>query len=754
MENSSENTQALLGIERQIDDCCDRFEAAWKSGRPPQIDAYLDEFPEAVRPKLLRELLAIEVNYWSAAERRRLSKDIFLIQHPHLAPLIDDEVEGQFATRTEGRTIRASGDSPGGANAVAGRRGSTRRDSRGLHIRCPHCQNPVELLADSPLEEISCGACGDSFSLVEREGESFTRTPLKRIGRFELTSRLGVGGFGTVWKALDTELDRVVALKIPRKGQLSSSETEQFFREARAAAQLKHPNIVPVHEVGRDGDTIFIVTDLIHGVSLADWLKEEKPSAKEAAKLIAVIADALHFAHQQGVVHRDLKPSNIMIDTAGQPHLMDFGLAKREIGEVTMTVEGQILGTPAYMSPEQAQGQTSWIDRRTDIYSLGVVLFELLTRELPYRGGVQQQIHQRIRDDAPSPRKLNSHIPIDLATICLKCLERDPNRRYSTAAEMSAELNRFLRGEPIVARPISPLARLARWAKRNPAVAAAGALTVLLAIGGPLAAIMIESSRRTAVTQREKIASQLNERNALISEYEQRIDAESAKLKSVSEQQEALIDASPGIEQIVPEWRKRLIVEYLQQHESAILESLENSDLSGESRAQAEIGLGYLLAEVDRREEAIARFDSASLLLAKLSREHSDADQFRLALADCYMQMSDLQRALDRKQEAKQSALRAVAIREELARRQPASSARQLEYLDAVMGAEGATADRESRVPHDAAQGKSSFQEMHQVRGELKNHWSSAPSALYELGCYLTLRSPLLVDELTSDKSP
>jgi tetratricopeptide (TPR) repeat protein len=315
-------------------------------------------------------------------------------------------------------------------------------------------------------------------------------------------------------------------------------------------------------------------------------------------------------------------------------------------------------------------------------------------------------------------------------------------------------LHRFLRGEPIMARPISPLARLARWAGRNPAVAAASALTVLLAIGGPLAAIAIESSRRTVVTQRDKIQSQLDERNELISGYEQRIDAESGKLESISEQHQALITASPGIERIVPNWRKNLILDYLKQYEPAIRDSLQGADLSAEARAQAETGLAYLLAEIGRSDEALAHFDTASLLLAKLSREHADADHYRLALADCWMQMSDLQRTLNRKQEAKQSALRAVAIREELAKRQPTSSARQLEYLDAVMGAEGATADRESLIPHDAAQGKTHLQEMQKVRGELTDHWSAAPSNLYELGCYLTLRLPLLVPQPDSEKSP
>ncbi len=157
---------------------------------------------------------------------------------------------------------------------------------------------------------------------------------------------IGVGHFGTVWKARDTELDRTVAIKVPRKDQLDEAETDQFFREARAAAQLRHPNIVSVHEVGREDGTIFIASDYVHGANLQEWLTGQRLTARETAGLCLKIAEALHHAHEQGVVHRDLKPSNIMLDLQGEPHIMDFGLAKRDAGEITMTMQGQILGTP------------------------------------------------------------------------------------------------------------------------------------------------------------------------------------------------------------------------------------------------------------------------------------------------------------------------------------------------------------------------------------------------------------------------
>ncbi len=455
-----------------------------------------------------------------------VSDDAFMESHPELMPELGDELRKLRIISA----VRKQAFAPGSRDdAQTVEHTPSRKDSRGLHIRCPHCCNFVEVLTDTPYEEICCSTCGSNFSLVDREDATRMAEPLKSIGRFDLVSRLGVGGFGTVWKARDRELDRTVAVKIPRRGQLSESEIDQFFREARAAAQLRHPNIVPVHEVGRDGDTLFIVSDFIRGVTLTDWLTANPVNAREIAELCIPIADALHHAHTHGIVHRDFKPSNIMIDEGGQPHLTDFGLAKREIGEITMTVEGQILGTPGYMSPEQARGQGHWTDRRTDIYSFGVVLFQLAAGELPFRGNAQMQIHQRLSEDAPDPRKLNRHIPRDLATISLKCLEREPGRRYATAAELSDELKRFLRGEPIQARPISKPMRLARWAKRKPWIAATAALVAFLAIVGPLAAISIESQRR-------QLEVRYRERNELIQNTKRDMDRVKDTNKQLAEQ--------------------------------------------------------------------------------------------------------------------------------------------------------------------------------------------------------------------------
>ena len=301
---------------------------------------------------------------------------------------------------------------------------------------------------------------------------------------------------GDVWKAWDPRLQRPVALKVPRIENLSEGEALRFLREGRAAAQLRHPNIAAVYEVDRDGKTPYIASEFVDGENLRDYCERSMLAVTTAASesmnrrltfyaiadLCAEIAEALHHAHEQGVVHRDLKPANIIIDRANRPRVIDFGLAKWATDDTKLTLHGELLGTPAYMSPEQAAGETAKIDRRTDVYALGAILFELLSGQCPFTGEVGSVIHKIIAVQAPSVRKLNVKVPRDLETICTKALEKDPGRRYATMQEMAVDLRRFARGESILSRRAGPIERSRRWIRLHPGVAAA-ILAIVFIVG-------------------------------------------------------------------------------------------------------------------------------------------------------------------------------------------------------------------------------------------------------------------------------
>lgn len=300
----------------------------------------------------------------------------------------------------------------------------------------------------------------------------------RRVGRYDLTRVIGGGSFGTVYDAFDTELGRRVAVKLPRHAILAHSEEgTRFVREARNLARLSHPAIVPVLDAGWSDSLFYIVCALIEGPTLADRIRNGCIESRATAQIIATLCDALDHAHHHGIVHRDVKPSNILFDAHGAPWLTDFGLATHSAGDATLTLDGQLLGTPAYMAPEQATGAARQIDCRSDVYSLGAVLYECLTAQLPFVGSPSAILDQIRYCEPLPPNRINPRIDGDLATICLAAMEKHPADRYQTARALGDDLRRYLAGEPICARPPSPAQRLIKWARRRPALAALTGVT-------------------------------------------------------------------------------------------------------------------------------------------------------------------------------------------------------------------------------------------------------------------------------------
>ena len=340
--------------------------------------------------------------------------------------------------------------------------------------------------------------------------QSFLQSQLGR--RFSLIQFLGQGSSGSVWKAFDRHLNRLVAIKVPNSNKHSTAD--HFLREARAASRLNHPNIVRILEVGQEQGTCFLLSELIDGVTLADRLECKQLTIDESVDLLIEIASAMEYAHSMGIVHRDLKPHNVLIGNDGAIKIVDFGLAKDwNDNDATLTRTGSIVGTPAYMSPEQADGGECKPKSTTDIYSFGVVFFQLLTGDVPFRGNPRIVLFQVLHADPPPPIRLDRNLPIELNTLCLKCMEKDPADRFQTAKELKDELLRFRSGHPVHSKPSSNWVIAKKWIGRNRRLSGWIASTCLLLVAttvvASFAAIVVGRSWRN---ERElRLATQTSE---------------------------------------------------------------------------------------------------------------------------------------------------------------------------------------------------------------------------------------------------
>ncbi len=317
---------------------------------------------------------------------------------------------------------------------------------------------------------------GDGAPVRDRSG-----TALRYFGDYELEHEIARGGMGIVYKARQVTLGRTVAVKVLRDTAFAGGdEVERFKTEAGAAAALRHPHIVGIHEIGEHNGTHFFSMDYVPGGTLSQMLRDGPLPARKAAGLLVKIAQAIEHAHSQGVLHRDLKPANVLLDAAGEPVVTDFGLAKHAATDAGLTVTGQVLGTPAYMAPEQAQGRTRDSGPHTDVYGLGALLYHLTSGRAPFTGDSHLAVITQVTHDEPvSVRLLNPSIPRDLETICAKAMAKEIPRRYRSAQELAEDVQRFLDGKPVLARPVGSLGKMWRWARRHRALAAALVITLL-----------------------------------------------------------------------------------------------------------------------------------------------------------------------------------------------------------------------------------------------------------------------------------
>jgi WD40 repeat protein/tRNA A-37 threonylcarbamoyl transferase component Bud32 len=460
---------------RRVDQVCNQFERAWRKEPSPRIEDFLGEASGQARLALLHELVLLDVDYRRQRGEKPCVGD-YASRFPELAP---------------------------------------------------------DWLADNlTAEQVET----DPGATVDGEATTFVPPDLcgRSVGDYELIAEIARGGMGVVYKARQKNLGRIIALKMILTGQLASAAAVQRFRnEAENVASLDHPNIVPIYEVGTHDGQPYFSMKLIEGGHLGQRLNEFTGDPKAAARLIKTVARTVHYAHQRGILHRDLKPANILIDAEGQPHITDFGLAKRFQGDAGQTQTGAIVGTPSYMSPEQARAEKT-LTTAADVYALGAILYELLAGQPPFKSDTPlETLAQVVGNEPVPPRRLCATTPRDLEIVCLKGLRKEPGERYTSAEKSAEDLEHFLAGESIQARDVSAWERGWRWCRRKPLAVGLAAVSVVavLALVGFLVGLSYNAWLKDANTKLGLTKTDLEKANGKLTTALEDVRAERAKTR-------------------------------------------------------------------------------------------------------------------------------------------------------------------------------------------------------------------------------
>ena len=674
--------------EETIQFVSDDFESAWKRLRhgdpPPTIDAYLVGIPEPLRSMVRPTLEEVERRYQEQPQEGQAAQDSKAPEGERSVPPEDTQSRPETsigaATREPRETAATVDFAPEDADDGDAVVPLHAEDTQSL----PHTPT------DDPLPQPGeTAATVDFVSEDAYDGHAAKRArraDFPVIPGYDILGELGRGGMGVVYRARQKGLKRTVAVKmILAGGHAGPSELSRFHTEAEAVAQLQHPNIVQIHDVGEHGGMPFFSLEFVDGGSLSEALADRPMEAPRAAVLMETLARAMHYAHQHSIIHRDLKPANVLLTSDGVPKITDFGLAKRLEDDSSQTKSGEVMGTPSFMAPEQARADLKQIGPLSDVYALGALLYRLLTGQAPFvAANLIETLRQVLEKEPVPPTQLQPKIPLDLETICLKCLQKEPHKRYEDAEGLAEDLRRFSAGEPILARRISSGERIWRWCRRNPRMAAltgiAAALTLTVVIGSPIAVVRINQARLAAVDAKGEA-----DRNAAMALQSEKVAQEAEqvaaqKAKVATEQAALALDAYQTLIGEVhgelagrPEMQdlKQSLLTIAVEKLTKVARDVGNANLIDKEMARAHQRMGRLFEDLGQTSLALERHQKTHEIIEALALEtpndpiatNRNPAATRNKLGDMYVRLGDpakarqyYQTALELRMEWSQSA--------------------------------------------------------------------------------------------------